>query len=136
MSDEEYFRSCIAKERRLAQLLGHEVEEYYESAGTLWENTEPLPQWTRDWSACGPLITEFELPIGYGKEAGEEHHSTVVVGPVIVHFSDHPSKERALMFAIVKAVIFLLEHGKADKSAHHHATQHTEEGIPHVSPRH
>jgi hypothetical protein len=56
-SDEEYFRSCVAKERHLAQLLGHHVEEYYESAGTLWENTTALPQWTRDWSACGTLMT-------------------------------------------------------------------------------
>ena len=34
MSDEEYFRSCVAKERHLAQLLGHHnIEECYESAG-------------------------------------------------------------------------------------------------------
>jgi hypothetical protein len=136
MNDEEYFRTCIAKERRLAQLLGHEVEEYYESAGTLWENTVPLPQWTRDWSVCGPLIAEFELAIGYGKEADEAHCSTVIVGPTTVHFSDHPNKERAVMFGIVKAVISLLEHGKADKSAYRHSIQQTEEGIPHVSPRH
>lgn len=136
MSDEEYFRTCIGKERRLAQLLGHEVEEYYESAGTLWENTHPLPQWTRAWSACGPLISEFELAISYGKEEDEEHYSTVKVGPTLVHLSDHPSKERAVMFAIVKAVICLLEHGKANKAAHHNTVHRTEEGIPHVSPRH
>ena len=36
ISDQEYFRSCVAMERHLAQLLGHQhIEECYESAGTL-----------------------------------------------------------------------------------------------------
>jgi hypothetical protein len=119
MSDEAYFRSCVAKERHLAQLLGHEVEEYYESAGTLWVNTEPVPQWTRDWHACGALLTEYEITVGFGKDAGEECNSLVVAGPVIVHFADHPTRERAVMFAIVKAVIHILEHDKAHKGGHH-----------------
>lgn len=123
MSDEEYFRSCVAKERHLAQLLGHQVEEFYESAGTLWENTTPLPQWTRDWSACGPLMTRYELAIGYGREAGEERNSTVVIGPVVVHFSDHPNKDRAVMYAVVKAVIHLLEHDKAHRHASHQSNR-------------
>lgn len=107
MSDEEYFRSCVARERHLAHLLGHEVEEFYESAGTLWENTRPMPQWTRDWTACGPLITEYRIGIGFGEDA---HGAYVTAGPVVVHLSDHPSKDRAVMFAIVKAVIHRLEH--------------------------
>jgi hypothetical protein len=115
MSDEEYFRSCVAKERHLAQLLGHEVEEFYESAGTLWENTRPMPQWTRDWAACGPLIAQYGLAIAYSGDAGDGHPDSVVIGPVAVHFSDHPNKDRALMYAIVKAVIHLLEHDKAHK---------------------
>lgn len=119
MSDEEYFRSCVAKERHLAQLLGHEVEEYYESAGTLWVNTEPVPQWTRDWHACGALMTEYEIAVGFGKEADEGRNSLVIAGSIIVHFADHPSKERAVMFAIVKAVIHLLEHDKARHCARH-----------------
>jgi hypothetical protein len=114
ISDEEYFRSCVARERQLAHLLGHHyIEEFYESAGTLWEDTRALPQWTRDWKACGPLIAEYELAISYVKEAGGKHASAVMVGPVVAHFSDHPSNERAIMYAVVKAVIALLEHDKS-----------------------
>jgi hypothetical protein len=36
----------------------------------------------------------------------------VTAGPITVQFSDHPSKDRAVMYAIVKAVIFILEHKK------------------------
>lgn len=116
MSDEEYFRSCVAKERHLAQLLGHHnIEEFYESAGTLWEDAKALPKWTRDWRACGPLMSEYEITLAFHKEAGHAHGDTVTVGPIVVHISDHPTKERAIMFAIVKAVIALLEHGKAAK---------------------
>ncbi|MEN3362792.1 MAG: hypothetical protein V7606_66 [Burkholderiales bacterium] len=113
MSDEEYFRSCVAQERHLAHLLGHhEVEEFYESAGTLWEGTRALPKWTRDWKACGPLMTEYELAISYRKEPEDGHNCSALIGPVVVHFSDHPARDRAVMFGIVKAVIALLEHRK------------------------
>lgn len=121
MSDEEYFRSCIAKERHLAQLLGHNVEEYYESAGTLWENTQALPKWTRDWSACGPLMTAYDITIVYIKEPGQGHSSSVMIGSIVAQFADHPSKDQAVMYAIVKAVISLVEHGKAGKSTSHGA---------------
>lgn len=117
MSDEEYFRSCVAKERHLAQLLGHHnIEECYESAGILWENTQALPQWTRDWNACGPLMTAYDITLNYGKESGHAHSSCVTSGSIVVQISDHPTKDRAVMYAIVKAVIFLLEHIKVGKS--------------------
>lgn len=104
MNDQEYFRSCIAKERHLAQLLGHtHIEECYESAGTLWDSAQALPQWTRDWRACGPLMTAHGITVAY---AGEE----VAIGATTVHFSDHPSRDRAVMYGIVKEVIFRLEH--------------------------
>lgn len=118
MSDEEYFRSCVARERHLAQLLGYEVEEYYESAGTLWVNTEPLPQWTRDWRACGPLLSRYGVTLAYTED---EHGEAVTAGTMLVHFSDHPSRDRAVMFAIVKAVIHLLEHDKSHKGEHHYS---------------
>lgn len=115
MSDEQYFRSCVAFERHLAQLLGyHNIEEYSENAGTLTERRNALPKWTRDWRACGPLLSEFELDIRFDRESGMEsgrgHDRVVHVGPVTVHCSDHPSKERAVMVAVVKAAIYLLEH--------------------------
>ena len=113
-SDQEYFRSCVAKERQLARLLGHiHIEECYESAGTLWENTEALPKWTRDWKACAPLMTQYDIAIGYGKEAGHDMSSFATIGSTVIHFSDHPTKDRAVMYGIVKELIFRLEHHKA-----------------------
>lgn len=114
ISDQDYFRSCVAKERQLARLLGHNhIEECYESAGTLWENTQALPKWTRDWKACGPLMTQYDIAIGYGKEPGHDTSSFATIGSTVIHFSDHPTKERAVMYGIVKELIFRLEHHKA-----------------------
>jgi len=113
MNDQEYFRSCIAKERHLAQLLGHQhIEECYESAGTLWDNAQALPQWTRDWGACGPLMTEYRIALAYTEETEGDGVSDSVVsaGATTVTFSDHPNRDRAVMYAIVKEVIRLLEH--------------------------
>ena len=105
-SDQEYFRSCVAKERQLAHLLGHhQIEENYECAGVLWEQTRRLPQWTRDWQACGPLMARFGLEVRFDSAAHR-----VTVGSTQVHDADHPSLEGALMFGIVKEVIRLLEH--------------------------
>ena len=108
MTDQEYFRSCIAKERHLAQLLGHQhIEECYESAGTLWDNAQALPQWTRDWRACGPLMTAHGMSVSFGHGAGQ-----VRIGSTVIHFADHPTPDRAVMFGIVKELILMLEHGK------------------------
>ena len=115
MNDQEYFRSCIAKERHLAQLLGHQhIEECYESAGTLWDNNQRLPQWTRDWRACGPLMTEYGLAVRYDGAAGQG--GAAHIGSTTVRFADHPTRDRAVMVGIVKELIFLLEHGKAAKA--------------------
>ncbi len=116
MNDQEYFRSCIAKERHLAQLLGHHhIEECYESAGTLWDNAQPLPQWTRDWRACGPLMTEYRLTATYGDADGKEGSGFARIGATTARFADHPTRDRAVMYGIVKELIFLLEHGKRVK---------------------
>ena len=114
MTDQEYFRSCIAKERHLAQLLGHQhIEECYESAGTLWDNAQALPQWTRDWRACGPLMVAHGIALSF--EPGDA--SQVRTGSTVVHFADHPTPDRAVMFGIVKELSVLLEHGKTARQA-------------------
>ena len=41
----------LERERQLAHLLGHKVEEFYEDAGTLWDGTVAMPKWTREWAA-------------------------------------------------------------------------------------
>lgn len=120
MSDEQYLRSCVALERHLAQLLGyHNIEEYSENAGTLTERRHALPKWTRDWRACGPLLSDFELDVRFGTGSAEADDRVVHVGPVTVHCSDHPSRDRAVMFAVVKAVIYLLEHRHGHLVASH-----------------
>ncbi len=109
ISDQDYFRSCIAKERQLAQLLGHrQIEECYESVGTLWAGAQALPAWTRDWAACGPLLARYGISIAFESDDGEAGQADI--GATQVHFSDHPSRDRALMFGIVKEVIRRLEH--------------------------
>ena len=118
ISDEQYFRSCVAKERHLAQLLGHQnIEECYETAGTLWAGATALPQWTRDWHACGPLLTHYKLALGWdaAPAAGGEDNASVVVhaGETRARLADHPTSDRAVMFAVVKEVIRLLEHHRS-----------------------
>lgn len=119
ISDEEYFRSCVAKERHLAQLLGHEVEEYSDSAGVLWINRERVPQWTRNWHACGALMTAFGIGVVFDKTEGQADWTCVTAGPVVVHASDHPSREKAVMVAVVRAAIHFLEHDKAHRHLRH-----------------
>lgn len=122
MSDEQYFRSCVAKERQLAHLLGHQnIEECYESAGTLWAGAQALPQWTRDWRACGPLLAHYQIGIGWDAasavDAHHPHHAGLAVraGATRILLADHPTPDRALMFAVVREVIRVLEHPSAAK---------------------
>ena len=115
ISDEQYFRSCVAKERHLAHLLGHQnIEENYETAGTLWAGARALPQWTRDCGACGPLLTQHEISLAWDavQTAGDEDNPLQVVraGDTRITLADHPNPDRAVMFAVVKEVIRLLEH--------------------------
>ena len=115
ISDEQYFRSCVAKERHLAHLLGHQnIEENYETAGTLWAGAKALPQWTRDWGACGPLLAHYKILLAWDavQTAGDEDNPLQVVraGDTRITLADHPNPDRAVMFAVVKEVIRLLEH--------------------------
>ncbi len=111
ISDQDYFRSCIAKERQLAQLLGHrQIEECYESVGTLWDGAQKLPAWTRDWAACGPLLAQHGLSLVFLTPDDADQPEGAEIGQTRVRFADHPSRERALMFGIVKEVIRRLGH--------------------------
>ena len=115
ISDEQYFRSCVGKERHLAQWLGHQnIEECYETAGTLWAGAKALPQWTRDWGACGPLLARYKISLAWDAvpTAGDEDKPLQFVraGDTRLKLADHPNPDRAVMFAVVKEVIRLLEH--------------------------
>jgi hypothetical protein len=123
VSDEQYFRSCVAKERHLAQLLGHQnIEECYETAGTLWAGAQALPQWTRDWGACGPLLTKHRIAITFesapatADDDPADNPGVARAGETRVSLSDHPNADRALMVAVVREVIRLLEHHRIARS--------------------
>jgi hypothetical protein len=118
ISDEQYFRSCVAKERHLAQLLGHQnIEECYETAGTLWAGAKALPQWTRDWQACGPLLAHYQISLTWeaAKATDDEDNAAEVVhaGETRARLADHPNADRAVMVAVVREVIRLLEHHRS-----------------------
>lgn len=118
ISDQDYFRSCIAKERHLAQLLGHrQIEECYESVGTLWDGARKLPAWTRDWAACGPLLARHGLSVAFLTPEGADEPDQVEIGATRVRLADHPDRDRALMTGIVREVIRLLEHPHAHLAA-------------------
>ncbi len=111
ISDQDYFRSCIAKERQLALLLGYrQIEECYESVGTLWDGAQKLPAWTREWAACGPLLARYGLSIAFVTPDGADEPDQAEIGATRVRFADHPDRDRALMSGIVKEVIRRLEH--------------------------
>jgi hypothetical protein len=118
VSDEQYFRSCVAKERHLAQLLGHaNIEECYETAGTLWAGAQALPQWTRDWHACGPLLAHYKISVTWEAEQTADGQvdgaAALHAGDTRVRLADHPNADRATMVAIVREVIRLLEHHRS-----------------------
>ncbi len=88
ISDQDYFRSCIAKERQLAQLLGHrQIEECYESVGTLWDGAQKLPAWTRDWAACGPLLAQHGLSLVFLTPDDADQPEGAEIGQTRVHFA-------------------------------------------------
>jgi hypothetical protein len=118
ISDEQYFRSCVAKERHLAQLLGHQnIEECYETAGTLWAGAQALPQWTRDWHACGPLLAQHKISVTWEAakttDGEDKALEAVHAGETRVRLADHPNPDRAVMVAVVREVIRLLEHHRS-----------------------
>ena len=102
ISDEQYFRSCVGKERHLAQLLGHQnIEECYETAGTLWAGAKALPQWTRDWGACGPLLARYKISLAWDAvpTAGDEDKP-----PQFVRAGGVPERTGLLRPTVLRAV--------------------------------
>lgn len=100
----------IAAEHRLATLLGwvRQPEGHWHS------KTAPIswyvPQWARDWSACGQLM------VAHGCYPKEIWLSSVIEircpgwpEGFRVRVKDHPTKDAAIRYAIVMAVIDKLE---------------------------
>jgi hypothetical protein len=100
----------IEKEKRLAEMLAPGSSFVINSSGTVVRDGQyATPHWTRDWSACGPLMVEHEC---YPDTPGD---GSIFCGvpPVYAEVSDHPSKEFAVMYATVCAVIAKLEATKS-----------------------
>lgn len=114
----------LEAEKRLAELLGWKCVQLGGSLDGLsmpenWlHGIWPIdgegglvPQWCRDWSACGPLMVEhgvwpFIQPDGYV----DTFISGMEPDPDIdTPLSDHPDRETAVRYAIVQAVIAKLE---------------------------
>jgi len=117
----------LALEKRLAELLGYRdifrlKVDGVEHGGLHYNKStftggEKVPRWTRDWSACGPLMAEHGLATQVQNELHTAQVSTVD-GPIVLRierFADHPDKDTAVRYAIVQAVIAKLEseRGKA-----------------------
>jgi hypothetical protein len=75
----------------------------------LGSSEAPLPQWRRNWSSAGALITKLFLKVSHDTEEG-----TVSAGAsdrrrsVTEPYADHPSVDAATWAAISRAAIQLL----------------------------
>lgn len=106
----------IEAEKRLAELKGFTklVERYYVGRIRLIGYDQqgefiPVPMWTRDWAACGPLMVEHDVWPEY-----LPYTKTIKVqGEGITWYQayvpDHPDKDAAVCYASVMAVIAKLE---------------------------
>lgn len=89
----------LALEKRLAELLGRE----YMFEGHLGP-VQRIPQWCRDWNACGPLMVEHDVyptDTNFGYVFRHGHQLAIL--------ADHPDKDTAVRYAIVQAVVAKLE---------------------------
>jgi hypothetical protein len=107
---------CIEAEKRLADLNGWTG---IVRAGNTLLGTPPggsphsrgqaiVPAWARMWIACGPLIAEHDLNVVQSEMTVEVQD---IDGIYMAHevWGRHPSKESAIMYTIVQAVIAKLE---------------------------
>jgi hypothetical protein len=123
--DEAYLKEAIADEIELARVkLRHKVSmprqvdmettltsdaPGYGSLNARFARTTtsyPLPRWRRTWLAAGPLIAELGL-----RPRPDDEEGNVSVGfgsgrrNVTESYVDHPSKDAAVMAALVRAAI-------------------------------
>lgn len=92
---------CYVRENAHHRLIGHPIGV---------DSSEPhfIPRWSRDWSACGPLIADHLVNIGFFTKRGKctrAFAETSIGGVAWQDVADHPDKSTAVMFAVVQAVI-------------------------------
>lgn len=116
----DYLAAAIEDELVLAKLLGWQNFTKPGTIGrTVWlmgthssrnghvrNGSVPMPSWRRDWSA-GELISRCKLTIAPTDGGVAVHAET---GPVFrAIYSEHPSEDDAIRFAMCKAAIAYLE---------------------------
>jgi len=119
-----YLRNAIRDEIGLARLMGFTVA----MPGVITAVTEliptqkrgyrflaptsshgALPAWRRNWNAAGPLIGELGLRVLPDDEDGSVSAGTGGRRNVTERYEEHPSRDAAIMAAIVRAAILALE---------------------------
>lgn len=116
-------------EHRLAELLGWKIKRvgdvatgWYDPAGNY---RVMLPQWCRDWSACGPLMVEHDCYPRLNNRGKPEPYVEYVhvlenmpmerggISSIAEDFvSNHADRDACVRYVIVMAVIAKLEAGK------------------------
>ncbi|BCG50026.1 hypothetical protein [Ralstonia phage RP13] len=114
----------IAIERKLAELLGW--FDITQITGSLIGSHKDLrldtrgqaaiPQWTRRWSDCGPLMVKYRISPTYGKNEYGKYvwifNELRCIGEVCLN--DHYDEDLAVMLAVITAVINTIEALKND----------------------
>lgn len=97
----------VEAEHRLAELQGH--VGIFEFGGALIdENGTTLPKWARDDGDAFWLLVKHQVAVDPSAVNVIVRHAAYRPG-ILAHYADHPSKEAAVRYAIVQAVIAKLE---------------------------
>lgn len=121
---QEYLRAAIRDEVGLARLLGYTVampsvftavteliptkKRGYQFLAPA-SSQDALPAWRRNWNAAGPLIGQLGLRVLPDDEDGSVSAGTGGRRNVTERYEEHPSRDAAIMAAIVRAAILALE---------------------------
>lgn len=76
---------------------------------------EPVPQWTRDWRACGPLMVEHgvypaeTMPFSDPGRIMVNSHGVNLIPGVIEWVEHHKDRDTAVRVAICRAVLAKLK---------------------------
>lgn len=111
----------LQAEKQLAIALGW--TNLVESGGTLL-GTPPdggessrgqaaVPKWARDWAACGPLLSTYNITVDALGFTPADQHVVTSYGSADHHFvlipvSEWPSRDEALLYAITTAAFVRL----------------------------
>lgn len=108
----------LEAEKRLAELLQPDCAVSYKDAGYFQWNRKHkpmpnfvgfVPQWCRDNAAAFALMVEYGLTVHTEDDATVCVHWPEGVAGLGFDYCDHPTKDTAVRYAIVHAVIAKLE---------------------------